>query len=122
MKNVVIRKVSSPDAVVTVKCCDSFFSKLMGLLFSKELGQDSGLIFIEKNETRINTAIHMLFMNFDITVLWLDKNRVVVDKVLAKKWAPMYVPKKPAQFVLELHYSKINEYSVGDQLELLEQA
>lgn len=121
MKRVNIRKISSPEAVITVKYCETFFSKLVGLMFTKELKQDSGLIFIERNETRINTAIHMLFMNYDITVLWLDKNWVVVDKVLAKKWAPIYIPRKPAQFVIELHPSRFSEYSVGEQLELLDE-
>jgi uncharacterized membrane protein (UPF0127 family) len=121
MKFVKVRNISSPDAAVTVKYCDTFFSKLLGLMFSKTLDQNFGLIIIEEDETRINTAIHMLFMNYDITVLWLDKDWVVVDKVLAKKWAPIYIPKKPAQFILELHYSKFSEYSIGDKLELVDE-
>ena len=87
-------------------------------MFSKELEQNSGVILVEHHESRMNTAIHMLFMNYDITVLWLDKNMIVVDKTLAKKWVPVYIPKKPAKFVLELHSSKFSEYQIGDQFEL----
>lgn len=85
-------------------------------MFSKELKEDAGILLVEKNQTRINTSIHMLFMNYDLTLLWLDQSLVVVDKVLAKKWVPIYLSKKPAQYVLELHPSKISEFSIGEQL------
>ncbi len=113
-----LSKSSSPSTAVTVKICDSFFSKFKGLMFSRELKADHGIIIVENNESRLNTAIHMMFMNFDITVLWLDKDLVVIDKVLAKKWAPYYAPKKPAQYVVELHQSMLSEYSIGDRLEI----
>lgn len=85
-------------------------------MFSRELKPDHGIIIVEKNESRINTAIHMMFMNYDITVLWLDKKMVIIDKVLAKRWVPYYGSKNPAQYVVELHQSKFSEYSIGDQL------
>ena len=85
-------------------------------MFSREIKSDGGIILAESSESRLNTSIHMLFMNFDLAVLWLDKNLCVVDKVLAKKWYPFYFPKKPAQYVLELHPAQFSAYSIGDQL------
>ena len=114
MKIVKFKKSSSPFTVVNVKYCDTFLSKLIGLMFSRKLKHDHGLVLVENNETRINTSIHMMFMNYDITVLWLDKQMVIIDKVLARKWVPIYIPKKPAQYVIELH-----EYSIGDKLILI---
>jgi uncharacterized membrane protein (UPF0127 family) len=111
-----ISNASSPSPLVTVKYCDTFLSKLKGLMFSRDLDRDAGLIFVENKETRINTSIHMLFMNFDLTILWLDKHRVVVDKVLAKRWVPFYFSKHLAQYVVELHHSTFNHYSIGDNL------
>ena len=87
-------------------------------MLKKELKQDEGIILVEKSETKLNTSIHMFFMKFDITVIWLDKQMVIVDKVLARKWAPMYKPKLPAQYVLELHHAKFSEYAIGDKLVL----
>ena len=116
MKIVKIRKSSSPFTVVNVKYCDTFFSKLIGLMFSRKLKHDYGLVLVENTETRINTSIHMMFMNYDLTVLWLDKQMAIIDKVLARKWVPIYIPKKPAQYVIELHRSKFSEYSIGDKL------
>ena len=85
-------------------------------MFSRELKIDEGIILAESRESRINTSIHMLFMYYDLAVLWLDKDLCVVDKVLAKKWFPFYFPKKPAQYVLELHKSQFPRFSIGDRL------
>ena len=85
-------------------------------MFSRKLKLDHGVILVDNVETKMNTSIHMMFMFYDITVLWLDKQMAVVDKVLARKWAPIYIPKKPAQYVMELHHSKFSEYSIGDKL------
>ena len=88
-------------------------------MFSKGLSQDNGVILVNSGESIIDASIHMFFMNFDITVLWLDKNMVVIDKALAKKWHPLYYPKKPAKYILELHHSQFSEYSIGDKLVLI---
>jgi len=120
MRMVRIQKSDTPSSIVTLKYCDTFFSRLNGLMFTKELEPDHGVMLVDKGESKANASIHMFFMNYDITVLWLDKNMVVVDKVLAKKWRPYYAPEKPAQYILELHESKFPEYAVGDQLVLEE--
>lgn len=116
MKTVKLENTSSPGTSINLKYCDSFWSKFVGLMFSKELKPDQGIILVEDHESRANTSIHMMFMSYDLTVLWLNKDLVIVDKVLAKKWMPAYIPQKPAQFVVELHPSKFSDYSIGDQL------
>ena len=116
MKLVRIERASSPNSGLDLKYCDTFFSKLMGLMFRKEIQPGEGIILAERDESRLNTSIHMLFMRFDITVLWLDKQLVIVDKILAKKWRPFYFSKEPAQYVIEIHQSKFEEFNVGERL------
>lgn len=87
-------------------------------MFTRELDPNSGIMFVENGESKVNTSIHMFFMRYDLTVLWLDSDRVIVDKVLAKKWAPFYIPQKAAQYVVELHPSKFDVFEIGDQLVL----
>ena len=70
----------------------------------------------QPTEDRVNAAIHMFFMNFDITVVWMDKNLKVVDIVLARKWRPAYMPSQAARYVLELHANQFNRFQVGDQV------
>ena len=90
-------------------------------MFTKALNPDQGVILVEDTESRINTSIHMLFMNFDLTILWVNAQMIVVDKVLAKKWAPFYFPKAPAQYVVELHPSQFSHFSIGDTLVMSEE-
>ncbi len=116
MKTIELKNPENSSSVVTLKYCDTFGSKLRGLMFTKGLDPDRGIIIVEDRESRLNTAIHMFFMNFDITVLWLNENLFIVDKVLAKKWMPMYLPKQRAKYVVELHSSKFGDYAVGQQL------
>jgi len=116
MKLIEISHSKKHNFTVQVKYCNTFFSKFRGLMFRNDLAENSGALLVENTESKANTSIHMLFVKFDLTVLWLDKNRVVVDKVLAKKWFPFYFPKEPAQYVLELHKSKFPDYEIGDVL------
>ncbi len=118
MKTVELKNPTDPSTVARLEYCDTFGSKLRGLMFRKALDPDRGIVIVEDRESRMNTAIHMFFMNFDITVLWLNKDLIIVDKVLAKKWRPMYFPQKKAKYVVELHESKFADFEVGQQLEM----
>jgi hypothetical protein len=118
MKTYLLTKSEPNEAVVHVKYCDSFWQKFRGLMFTRELSPDEGIIMVEDAENKLNTTIHMFFMFFDITVLWLDQDLVIVDKVLAKKWRPYYAPKAPAQYVVELHASRFEDFAVGEKLAL----
>ncbi|MGB4595325.1 MAG: DUF192 domain-containing protein [Anaerolineaceae bacterium] len=116
MKTRILTNPASPFTKIQIKYCENFMSKLKGLMFSKQIPLDEGIILVENKESKINTSIHMMFMNFDLTVLWLDKELVVVDKVLAKRWVPIYFPKSQAQYVVELHSKQFRYFSIGDQL------
>jgi uncharacterized membrane protein (UPF0127 family) len=96
--------------------CNTFFLKFKGLMFQKEIIPSEGLVFDEFKDTKINTAIHMLFMRFPIGVLWVNSDHVIVSKVLAKPWKLMYSPEKPARYVIEVHPEVLNYYQVGDTI------
>lgn len=118
MKSVKIINSNNPSVQITAHVCDKFITKLMGLMFRKEINPYFGLLFKESSESRVNTSIHMFFMRFDITVLWLNRDHIVVDKTMAKKWRPFYASKHPAQYTLELHADRLLDYSIGDFLEV----
>lgn len=101
---------------LNVVLCDTFFSKFKGLMFTKEVNVTGGILIDEKVESKLNTAIHMLFMNYDIAAIWLNKSYKVVDLTLAKKWHMVYSPSFKAKFVLEIHSSRLNQFHRGDQL------
>lgn len=87
-------------------------------MFSRPIRQGEGLCLVQDRESRIDAAIHMFFVNFDLGVIWLDQGWTIVDIVRAKRWAPFYQPSHPAQMVLEIHPDRLPEFHQGDVLTL----
>lgn len=113
----VLRRASDGAALLTrVKWCQGFGDKLRGLMFRRQITDDEGLIFVYGRESKVDTSIHMFFMNFDIACIWLDKEGRVVDKVLAKRWRPAYAPRVPAQYVVEASPALFDKVQVGEVL------
>ena len=115
-----VRNLNQPDrSPARVKYCDSFLCRLRGLMFRKRLEPDDGLLLVQgKRDSRIDTSIHMLFVPFDLTVVWINTDMTVVDKIIAKAWRPAYAPAKPACFILEIHPGRWDDYQVGDKVEI----
>jgi uncharacterized membrane protein (UPF0127 family) len=89
---------------------------LRGLTFRKPLPLDEGLLLIHDRESRVDTAIHMLGVRMNLTVVWINSADKIVDVRLARPWRLVYIPKQAARNVLELHASRYNEFKVGDVL------
>ncbi len=104
------------NKTLVAEICDDFFSRFKGYMFKQVIGEDEALLFQNNNESKIDAAIHMFFMNFDLAVFWLDKNNKIVDKTLAKKWHPLYYPGYAAKAIIETHPTKLGLFDVGDQL------
>jgi uncharacterized membrane protein (UPF0127 family) len=71
---------------------------------------------VQARSDRIESSIHMLFMSYDLTVVWIDDNYRVVDVKLCQKWKPAYFPASAARYVLETHVDRLNDFKVGDIL------
>lgn len=97
--------------------CDTFFCQLRGLTFRRTLPGDRGLLLVQKNDSRINSAIHMMFVFFDLAVVWINSAYNVVDLRLARRWRPFYMPVEPAKYILELAADRIDDFRVGDIVE-----
>ena len=112
----IIRKQPSDEIVLAkAKWCASFWCHFKGLQFAAPLADDEGLLFVHRGESK-SRSIHMLFMRFSIGVIWLDRNKVIVDKKLAKPWRLVYAPKGRAQYYIEAMPSILDRVSVGDKL------
>jgi uncharacterized membrane protein (UPF0127 family) len=120
MRSVLINNKSHPQAApLRVVVCESFYQRLRGFMFQSSISKDEGLLFIQKSESRIDSAIHMFFVNFDLTVVWINHQNKVVDICLARRWRPFYMPSHKAQMILEIHPGRIKDFCVGDQVSLL---
>jgi uncharacterized membrane protein (UPF0127 family) len=104
------------------RMCRSFWCHLRGLQFVSHLPEDEGLLFVTHVESRANTTIHMFFMLFSISVIWMDSSGKVVDLCTAKPWRPAYAPRVPAQYYLEANTALLNKVQIGDVLQFDEAA
>ncbi|MBN2386011.1 MAG: DUF192 domain-containing protein [Anaerolineales bacterium] len=99
--------------------CDSFACQLRGLMFRRRLDPREGLLFVYPRPSRIDTAIHMLFVFTDLAVFWIDSDNLVVDKVLARAWHLAYAPKRPARYILEVHPDRLGDLQIGEKVEFV---
>ena len=119
MKTVIIRKLSGNFGSIDnleAWYFKNFFSRLKGLMFKKDIAVNQAGLFINKNENIVDSAIHMLFMNFDIAVFWLDKANTIVDKRIAKKWGLIYSPDVKSQKILETHTEIFDKLQIGEEI------
>jgi uncharacterized protein len=80
---------------------------MIGLMYRKGIPRGVGMLFTFSNEG--NYGIWMQNMVFGIDVLWLDKNKRVVD--IANNLKPCrsafncttYYPRKPSKYIIELN-------------------
>jgi uncharacterized membrane protein (UPF0127 family) len=101
---------------ILAKYCQSFFCQLRGLMFTSSLLENYGLLLVQGSESRLNASIHMMFMRIDLSIIWIDGEYSVVDKVLARRWKLAYLPNKAAKYVLETAVSNLSDFNIGDKL------
>jgi hypothetical protein len=90
---------------------DTFFKRLMGLMGKKDF--EDALLFTNLTDS----SIHTMFMRFEIDVYFLDKNKIIYDKVTLKPWR-FYKPKKQSKYILETKKNKL-KLEIGDSLDLI---
>jgi uncharacterized membrane protein (UPF0127 family) len=113
-----IRNLTSGQIVARhVVCCDTFWKRGLGLMFRGSLAEDEVYLFVETRESVAQTAVTMVFVFFPIAVVWLDRDKRVVDKALALPFRPYYAPRKPAQYYIEGLPDLLERVRVGDQIE-----
>lgn len=85
---------------------DTYFKRLKGLMFTKNLPPQNALQIIPCSE------IHTFFMNYSLDVLYLDDNNSIVylDEKLKPGKIGRYV--KNAKSVIELPEGKIKEANI----------
>ena len=96
-----------------ISICD-IFSKFIGLMFSKQ--QSMALIFKFRNEKII--SLHMLFVFYPIDVLFLNKNKIAVDKKENFKPFAFYKSRRKAMYAIEMPngFIKKTKTCIGDRI------
>ncbi len=96
------------------KHCKSILSKAKGLMFTSGI-KNKGLVFYFPKE-QIN-SLHMVFVFYPIDVLFLDKDRKVVEIKRNFKPFSAYIPKKKSKYVIELPKNTTKSVELGNTIE-----
>lgn len=107
----ILNKKTDEIINIKIKLADSFFKRLLGLMFEKNI--DYGLLFI----TKYGSTIHTSFMKFTIDVYFLDDNKKIFDIITLEPWKS-YKPTKKAKYILETKKNKL-KLKKGDILEFI---
>jgi len=123
MHTVHIQNHSQPlNAPLQAGWCSSALCRLRGLTFRRALSADEGLLLVGPRDSRMDAAIHMMFVFFDLGIVWINDVGEVVDARLAKRWVSLMAPTSPARYTLEVHPERLSEFHIGDQIEFAESA
>jgi len=82
------------DKEITAIKCSSFLSKFKGLMFSPK----KNLLF--EFSTPSKPIIHMFFVFYPIKIYYLDEDKNILDKIIAKPFH-IYKTKYPSKYILE---------------------
>jgi uncharacterized membrane protein (UPF0127 family) len=115
MRQVKIQNTTHPLNQPLEACfCDTFLCRLKGLMFSSNISTEAGVLLVERRDSRLDAAIHMFFVNYELAVIWINGQKQVVDKRVAYRWRPFYMPSVSARYILEIHPNRIHDFLIGD--------
>ena len=114
----VINSTHPLKSPLEVRVCDTFISRLRGLTFHPPLKASEGIVLVQARDSRIDTAIHMLGVSMDLTIVWVNAANTVVDLIVARKWWTIHIPKSPARYIIECRPDRLADFNIGDELKL----
>ena len=94
-----------------IKIANTFLQRLKGLMFSKQLQSNTGLLLMNC------PSIHCFFMNYPIDVIYFDKNMQVIYKetVHPQKMGKIV---KGAKHVLEVKENMATQVKIGEAINI----
>lgn len=107
------------ETTFKVEIVDTQDKRTLGLSGRESLPDDSGMLFVFENS--YFHGFWMKDMNFPIDIIWLDENLKVVHiekNVQPESFPEVYLPDKPALYVLEINAGEAekNSIKVGSEI------
>jgi len=95
---------------------DSFLKRFKGLMLAKPIDNNEALLITKTN------SIHMFFMKYELDIVFLDKNNVIIDIIISMKKRRISKIYKKCKSVVELKSRKLVGFDlkVGDKLIFIE--
>ncbi len=110
------RKADGKKICSKVRHCSTPSQKALGLMFSKKI-EDEGMIF---HFTRpVKAGLHMFFVFFAIDVLFLDKEKKIVE--IKENFLPftVYNPRNKTSYVIEIPSGCVKKNKLKEGQELI---
>ena len=107
----ILNKTTDELINIKIRYADNFFKRFKGLMLRKDI--DFGMLFTNLKDSNI----HTFFMISEIDVYFLDKDKIIFEKVSLKPWK-FYKPQKKATYILETKKDKL-KLNVGDCLDFI---
>ncbi len=112
--------VKIKDVKIRAEIADTLMKRTKGLMFRKTLSENEGMLFVFGNEDY--HSFWMMNMSFPIDIIFVDKEKKVVDIVKNAqpcKLCSSYRPKEKSMYVLEVNANFTEEHNVkiGSSLE-----
>ena len=85
------------NQIIQAKLCNNLFTRALGLLFTYK----KSALLVSPIESKYQTSIHTFFMLNSIDVVWLDKNKNIIEVKTMKPFRH-HTPKSKAKYVLEI--------------------
>lgn len=98
---------------------DSFFKKVRGLMFRKDLKEYDGMLFIFEKEDY--HKFWNLNIKFPIEIIWISKSKRVIEyKTMEPGKIKIFKPSKKSLYVLEVKkgFIKRNNIKIGTKINL----
>jgi len=100
---------------ITAKVCVSWFCKFIGLLGTKSIEKNNGLLFVHTNRIE-SISIHTWGMTYPIGVVWIDKEMTICEKRLMKPWQMAFPKCKNVLYILEIHPGRMKDFTLGKKV------
>ena len=119
-RQILLDNETSPlRALLNIKYCDSFLCQLRGFTFRRAIGENEGLVLVQKRDSRMDSSIHMLAVFTPLAVFWINSDHVVVHKKLALPWRLAYFSPEPARYVLEINPDHLDLFEIGHKVKFI---
>ncbi len=104
------------DNELNASISDNFIKRMVGLMYTESINTNECMLFIFTTESKY--GIWMYKMNFPIDIIWLDKDKSIIDikeNIPACKSmfnCPVYYPKYKSKYIIELSAGYIKNYKI----------
>jgi len=111
-----ILKYNGVEIAKNIEFAKNIFSQMMGLMFRKDIPSDCAMIFVLKNPSSVN--VHMFFVFFPISVIFLDEKKNISGLARLEPWTG-YKAMKNIKYIIEMNEDAIkkNKLSIGGQMD-----